>query len=232
LISSYFTVWQRDISFPLVSSIMTVVLSLPALIGIIKWLEFRKALIIFVVLGVFAYIIEAIGIITHFPYGNFNYNDNVGLLIFDFIPLTLPFAWIPLLIGSIALSLKYKNNVFKFYASTILWLIGIDLVLDPGAVYLRFWQYMSKGIWYGVPISNYFGWVLSGTIGFLILIYLIKNQKKSPPTYIAYSYFMSLIFWSGVCFFSQIWGGFIVGVILLFYILKQHASYLSSKAEY
>ncbi len=217
-------------SFPLVSSVMTVILSLPAVIGIIKWLEFRKAVIILVALGAFAYIIEAVGIITHFPYGSFNYNDNVGLLIFGFIPLTLPFAWIPLLIGSVALSLKYKNNLFKFYISTIFWLIGIDLILDPGAVHLQFWQYMNKGIWYGVPISNYFGWIISGTVGFLILVLLIENQKKSPPKYIVYSYFMSLIFWSGICFFSQIWGGFIVGVILLFYLLKQHTSYLDFKS--
>jgi putative membrane protein len=42
--------------------------------------------------------------------------------------------------------------------------LAIDLVLDPGAVAIGFWIYPDGGLYYGVPWSNYAGWVLSATV--------------------------------------------------------------------
>jgi putative membrane protein len=36
--------------------------------------------------------------------------------------------------------------------------------LDPGAVAVGFWAYADGGVYYGVPLSNFAGWVLSGTV--------------------------------------------------------------------
>ena len=51
--------------------------------------------------------------------------------------------------------------------STVGTVIAIDLVLDPGAVALTFWTYEGGGAFYGVPLSNYAGWVLSATVAVL-----------------------------------------------------------------
>jgi putative membrane protein len=40
----------------------------------------------------------------------------------------------------------------------------MDVVLDPGAVALGFWTYDPAGPFYGVPWSNYAGWVVSATV--------------------------------------------------------------------
>jgi putative membrane protein len=48
--------------------------------------------------------------------------------------------------------------------ATFATVLAIDLVLDPGAVAIGFWAYLDGGVYYGVPASNYAGWVLSGTV--------------------------------------------------------------------
>jgi Predicted membrane protein len=42
------------------------------------------------------------------------------------------------------------------------------LVLDPAAVSLGIWSY-SKGFYYGVPWSNFAGWILSGSVALMLL---------------------------------------------------------------
>lgn len=216
---SYFTVWQKDISFPVVSSIATVLFALPALIGVIKWLGMRSGLLLFVSLSLFAYVIEIVGLLTGFPYGHFTYSSNVGLLLFDFVPLSLPFAWAPLVLGAVVLSFRYKSHFFAFMICTVVLMLAIDLVLDPGAVYLGFWSYENGGIWYNVPISNYIGWIISGVVGFAIT-YFFTKKRSNPPIFITISYFYSVVFWTGVCVFGGITGGAFIGFLLILLLLK------------
>jgi len=44
----------------------------------------------------------------------------------------------------------------------------MDIVLDPGAVALGFWSF-GEGGFYGVPLTNYAGWVLSATVAVFLL---------------------------------------------------------------
>jgi putative membrane protein len=47
--------------------------------------------------------------------------------------------------------------------------VGMDLALDPAAVSLGFWGYAAGGWYYGVPWTNYAGWVLSAVVAVGIL---------------------------------------------------------------
>jgi putative membrane protein len=46
--------------------------------------------------------------------------------------------------------------------------LAVDLVLDPAAVALGFWTY-GGGVYYGVPLSNYAGWVVSATVATVLV---------------------------------------------------------------
>jgi len=46
--------------------------------------------------------------------------------------------------------------------------VAVDLVLDPGAVAIGFWEY-EAGTFHGVPATNYAGWVLSATVATLLI---------------------------------------------------------------
>ena len=83
-------------------------------------------------------------------------------------------------------------------------LVLCDAVLDPGAVAFGFWTYEQGGWYYGVPLINYFGWLLSGAIGIFIVqtsLHLFRSKVKRPlvlPNYASISAFCSLVFWSVV----------------------------------
>ena len=54
-------------------------------------------------------------------------------------------------------------------AATALIATCFDLVLDPGAVRLGFWRYASNIGFYGVPISNFVGWLVTGSIAAIVI---------------------------------------------------------------
>ena len=71
---------------------------------------------------------------------------------------------------------------------------AVDLVLDPAAVNLGFWQWREPGFFYGVPIVNFMGWLLSCFVGALILHFLWG--KKEVPESVAYSGLAIVWFWT------------------------------------
>ena len=48
----------------------------------------------------------------------------------------------------------------QFILALIL-LVSFDLVLDPGAVHMGLWRFLESSLYYGVPWTNFFGWVLT-----------------------------------------------------------------------
>jgi uncharacterized membrane protein len=78
-------------------------LAVPAYFGLLKT-NFYNGLVLIVILSCFAMAIEALSIQTSFPYGAFQYNAQLGYKIFDLVPWTVSFGWVPLVIGCFGLS--------------------------------------------------------------------------------------------------------------------------------
>jgi putative membrane protein len=88
-----------------------------------------------------------------------------------FIPLVMnAYLLVVLLLGSTAASRPIRLG------SVIAAVLAMDLVLDPGAVALGFWVYPGGGLYYGVPLSNYAGWVLSATVAVVALDVAFSRQ--------------------------------------------------------
>lgn len=145
-----------------------VAMRLPLIAGLLPLID-RKATSALVVLTAYAYGIEYIGVTTGVPYGQFSYGVDLGFLLFGKIPLGLPVFFLPLVANSYLLCLLLLDDHLNraLIWSSIIAVLGMDLVLDPAAVALGFWMYDS-GLYYGVPISNYLGWIVSATIAVTI----------------------------------------------------------------
>lgn len=145
----------------------TGVMRLPLIVGILPLLD-RRATAWLVVLTGYAYGIELVGVLTGWPYGEFSYLIELGPMLLGSVPLGLPVFFFPLVLNSYLLVLLLLGDRAR---STPIRLLGtltvvmtMDLVLDPGAVGLGFWRYAATEGYYGVPYSNFAGWLLSGTI--------------------------------------------------------------------
>ena len=142
----------------------TIVMRLP-LAGALAPLFDRRAALWFGGLIAYAYAIEYVGLATGWPYGEFAYTVDLGPMVAG-VPLGLPVFFVPLVVNAYLLSLLLTRGRRATLPLALGLVLAIDLVLDPAAVAIGFWAYSSGG-YYGVPASNYLGWLLSGAVGML-----------------------------------------------------------------
>lgn len=156
---------------PLLVIIGVLVMRLPLVAGLAPLVDRRATIAIFTLTG-YAYVIEAVGIATGWPYGEFTYLVDLGPMVSG-VPLGLPIFFLPLVVNSyllVRLLLReHANSRWMRLPATILAVLAMDVVLDPGALALGFWTYLDGGAFYGVPASNYVGWLLSATVAVLVL---------------------------------------------------------------
>ncbi|MFD1598928.1 bisanhydrobacterioruberin hydratase [Halobellus rarus] len=149
----------------------TLVMRSPLAVGVLPITD-RRAAAGVGALTLYAYGIEFVGVHTGVPYGEFLYGVDLGPVVAG-VPLGLPVFFIPLVMNSYLLCLLLLGERAARTAVRLLAVIAtvltMDVVLDPGAVALGFWVYPGGGAFYGVPLSNYAGWILSATVAVLAL---------------------------------------------------------------
>jgi putative membrane protein len=185
------------------SSIFVVLFAIPSYVALWRWVGAALALKVLLMLGLFAIGIESLAVVTGWPYGQFYYGDKIGAKVLGLVPWTVPFAWTPLVLGCFTLAQRYiRPRASTFILATSLLLVAADLVLDPGATRQGFWIWPQGGVYYGVPLSNFVGWLLSGAVGGAILWHFLRlhvERGEVPPRELMSSLFLTLAFWTSVC---------------------------------
>ncbi len=201
----------------LISSFSILLISIPTMLAAVRWLGYRDASLLFVVLGVFALAIESLAIVTGLPYGQFSYSSALGYKILGIVPWTVFFAWTPLILAAYVCAGKLFENLFLRIVALSVLLTVFDLVLDPGAVRMGFWTFDEIGWFYGVPISNFLGWLISGALGAVVLeLFLLRVRPLLPvPVQLMQSGFLTIFYWTFVAVFAGMFAPAIIGLILL-----------------
>ncbi|SFR53240.1 bisanhydrobacterioruberin hydratase [Halogeometricum limi] len=149
----------------------TFVMRSPLIVGVLPHTT-RRAATGVGLLTLYAYAIEYTGVHTGLPYGNFSYGVDLGPTLGG-IPLGLPVFFVPLVMNAYLLCLLLLGDRAEHTAvrlcTVVAAVLAMDVVLDPGAVALGFWAYDPPGGFYGVPPSNYAGWVVSATVAVVLL---------------------------------------------------------------
>lgn len=204
------------------SGLNVVLFAIPSFWATRRWLGKRDAVVLWAILGVYAMLIETSAIYTGFPYGHFGYSELLGSKVFAVTPWTVFLAWTPLILGAYAISRLFIGNSLARMAAAAIIATAFDLVLDPGAVRLRFWQYDGSGGFYGVPLSNFGGWLITGSIAALIIeIFLHYRKPLLPaPVQLISSAFLMVFFWTAIAVFgAMIWpaiiGAALLGILLV-----------------
>lgn len=155
---------------PVLILLGTLVMRLPLIVGIAPLID-KRAVALLAVLVAYAYGIEFVGLVTGWPYGEFRYLIDLGPMVGG-VPVGLPVFFLPLVLNAYLLAILLLGTLAGQRSIrlgvTLGIVIAIDLVLDPGAVAIGFWAYLDGGGYYGVPASNYAGWLLSGTVAVVL----------------------------------------------------------------
>jgi putative membrane protein len=143
----------------------TLVMRLPLIVGFLP-LATGRALLALGLVVAYTYAIEFVGLTTGWPYGEFTYGLDLGPMVAG-VPLALPLFFVPLVLDGLLLSVLVLGERARSRALRVPVAVGfvllIDLILDPAAVAVGFWSY-AEGGYYGVPLSNYVGWLLSAAV--------------------------------------------------------------------
>jgi len=162
----------------------------------------RYALTYLVFTFLYALIIENIGVLTSWPFGDFSYSPDLGLRIFS-VPLVVPFAWIMMAHPVLVASRRIAGNWVFLYGGIVL--AAWDLFLDPLMVSAGRWTWKVTGAHVPfqpeIPLSNTFGWLLTG-MGLIAILHLIlpRDRRKIGASFTAVDVFLA---WT---LFSQIGG--------------------------
>jgi putative membrane protein len=132
--------------------------------------------------ALFGYFIELIGVHTGWPFGVYTYDSSLGVSLFS-VPLVVPFAWVMMIHPALVAARKVAPRWVFLYGGALL--AGWDLFLDPLMVSAGRWTWEVPGAHIPfvpeIPLSNFFGWLLSGCIivGFLNVVLPFERRKES-----------------------------------------------------
>jgi len=109
-------------------------------------------------------VIETVGALSGFPFGDYAYTERFGPRLFGVLPLAIPLAWclivwpLFLLAGHLVRGKGIASGLARAGLVGLL-AMGVDIGLEPVAAWHRqYWVWQGGGIWYGVPAVNFAGW--------------------------------------------------------------------------
>nr|MCU0636052.1 carotenoid biosynthesis protein [Gemmatimonadaceae bacterium] len=147
-------------------------------------IDARRALWVFAVSFVLSLGAELAGTMTGLPFGVYAYTDLLGYKILGHVPFNIPTSWFYMLVAALAMCgrlLPAKDDGtsrwwWAFIAGTMLtvW----DVSMDPAMVKTSHWlwhipdlsqqsafeRFIGEPIFYGMPITNWLGWELTGVL--------------------------------------------------------------------
>jgi len=99
---------------------------------------------------------EAVGVASGVPFGAYRYTAALGPAIAG-VPVVMGAAWMVLL----AWVRQWRLPIW----AGALTLTALDLVIDPlAAGPLGFWEWAHRGPYYGIPLSNFAGWLVISAV--------------------------------------------------------------------
>jgi putative membrane protein len=99
--------------------------------------------------------LEVIGVKTGLVFGEYKYGETLGLKLFE-VPLIIGFNWILVILGTISVAQLITKNVLanSLIAATIS--VIFDLVLEPIAIKLDYWQWSQNVIPFKIILPGFY----------------------------------------------------------------------------
>ena len=187
VISIFLVLYINHASFPI---IYASVLFVTASIYSIERYSFKNTAIFFMITWIVSLSFEALSIQTGFPFGFYHYNLSSPIILFQ-VPIIVIFAyfgagyisWMLSHVLTVQYSKKLEGKqifIVPFIAAFIM--VMWDLIMDPIASTVRSqWVWQNPGPYFGVPLTNFFGWFLTVFIFYqLFALYLSKYDRIQP----------------------------------------------------
>jgi uncharacterized membrane protein/1-acyl-sn-glycerol-3-phosphate acyltransferase len=146
----------------------------------------RKTLIFFVAATTISLGMELLGTGTGFPFGAYSYTTFLGLKVAGRVPYSIPLSWFYmgftsyLLANVLVKKLALRHQTLWALVGGVYFLTAWDLALDPAMasqqLLIHFWVWHDTGPYFGMPIRNLVGWMLTGLLFMSLSRLLWRSQ--------------------------------------------------------
>ncbi len=138
-----------------------------------------------------SFFLEHLGVSRGWIFGSYHYTDTAcPLPKIGGVPLCYPLAWAGLIYAGFWTVLLWVQPIngqiqlsWSVIARTALVVTIIDLILDPVAVDEKRWIWKHRGKYYGVPWTNFVGWIITVTV----IMFIFRQMQAGELTINYYS---------------------------------------------
>lgn len=122
---------------------------------------------------------ESLGVATGWVYGDYSYTDKLGYKFLGLVPLIIPVAWFMMSYPSFIIANRLIPAGSRLWA----WRLSVaaigavimtawDLSMDPMMVAGEHWTWHEEGLFFGIPLQNYWGWWLTIFVVYLLFLWI------------------------------------------------------------
>lgn len=147
---------------------------------------------------------ELLGARVGFPFGQYQYTENLGPLLLDLMPWIIPICWLTIVLNSFwIVYFLFQNHLTDPSARFLMFIVSslvavlTDFNLEPVASLVKlYWIWFDPGIGYlGIPGVNFFGWwMVSFMILFLADMLLPEKFTMTQAPWASYAMLVSINF--------------------------------------
>ena len=148
---------------------------------------FKHAAALFFICVVITFMMENIGAATGFPFGRYHFEVGGDLPHIGAIPIIVGPLWFGMgyfawsVAGSLLDGADYKlrkpRNLIALPIVAAFVMAQWDLVMDsPNATVAKAWIWHDGGAFFGVPLSNYLGWLLTSWLFYQAFAFYLRRQ--------------------------------------------------------
>jgi uncharacterized membrane protein len=153
----------------------------------------RPAVAFFIICIAITFTMENIGVATGFPFGRYHFAIDAGLPRIGSVPIIVGplwfgagyFSWIvaSILLGGADRRLDRPLDLVALPVVAAFVMTQWDLVMDRSeSTIAKVWIWHDGGADFGVPLSNYLGWLLTAWLVFqAFAFYLRRTPMRSTP---------------------------------------------------
>jgi uncharacterized membrane protein len=132
------------------------------------------------------FLLEYVGVKTGVVFGQYHYGDTLLMQVGN-VPFIIALNWMILILATYSIVLKLVRNLIITPFLSSLLIVIFDIILEPVAIKLDYWQWSGGEI----PIRNYMAWYLisllfSGALSFMN----IKVESQILKKY----FFLQIVF--------------------------------------
>ena len=152
----------------------------------------RNTAVFFGLSAAISWLFEEVGVRTGLVYGPYHYTDYLGARLGE-VPLLIPLAWFMMIYPSYVIAGLLvarrpfgtgvgADRIAGLAAAGAVVMTAWDLVVDPilSGPSVRAWIWEQGGPYFGVPVHNYAGWLLTVFVVYLAYRWFERRAGTAP----------------------------------------------------